>query len=172
MEKINGGGREERTRCGVRGWNPCPQQEHLHWFLHKADTDRTEHQSPYQAGQTATERVFVWRHDRQTPTPPPPLLYHTLCSTLSKHKGNLLWWLLALARSRSEGAVLSILNRTTQYCSNLPESPPTAQILLIPHKKEKPDGPEQLLGGPWGWAHVWRCLECLPLFTLCFKLPL
>lgn len=26
--------------------------------------------------------------------------------------------------------------------------------------------------GAWGWAHVWRCLECLPLFTLCFKLPL
>lgn len=25
--------------------------------------------------------------------------------------------------------------------------------------------------GAWGWAHVWRCLECLPLFTLCFKLP-
>lgn len=38
-------------------------------------------------------------------------------------------------------------NRTTKYCTNLPESPPAAQTLLIPHKKEKPDGHEQLLGG-------------------------
>lgn len=46
-----------------------------------------------------------------------------------------------------EGALLSILNHTTQHCSNLPQTPSSAQTPLIPHKKEEPDGREQLLGG-------------------------
>lgn len=69
------------------------------------------------------------------------LLIHTHIVT---HKSLLLWRLLAL----TEGAALSIFNHTTQYSSNLPQTPPTAQSRLISHKKEEPDGHEQLQGGP------------------------